>query len=111
MLALAGYPLGLKPLFLDRAADTPGAQVAPTLIGELEDEARLAELAARSDVLTFDWENVPAAALAPLRKVTAIRPPAAALQTSAKSPFQIRFGAANSENSKANSRNQWIRYA
>jgi 5-(carboxyamino)imidazole ribonucleotide synthase len=82
MLALAAYPLGLKCLFLDRGADTPGAQVAPTLIGELEDGELLAELAASSDVLTFDWENISGAALAPLEKLTAIRPPPAALTIS-----------------------------
>jgi 5-(carboxyamino)imidazole ribonucleotide synthase len=82
MLALAAYPLGLRTLFLDRSADAPGAQVAPILLGDLDDPARLAELAARSDVLTFDWENISGSALAPLAKLVAIRPSAAALQVS-----------------------------
>ncbi len=82
MLALAGYPLGMHCLFLDRAADTPGGQVAPTLVGDLEDGALLAELARRSDVLTFDWENISGSALAPLEKLTVIRPPPAALAVS-----------------------------
>jgi len=80
MLALAGYPLGLHCEFLDRDAGSPGGQVAPILVGDLDDPARLAELAARSDVLTFDWENLSAGALAPLARLTAIRPPAAALR-------------------------------
>jgi len=82
MLALAGYPLGLRCEFLDRTADTPGAQVAPSLIGSLEDPALLAELARRTEVLTFDWENVPGAALAPLERLTRVRPPRAALEVS-----------------------------
>jgi 5-(carboxyamino)imidazole ribonucleotide synthase len=82
MLALAGYPLGIRCLFLDRNADAPGAQVAPIRVGELEDHAALRELASRSDVLTFDWENISSTALAPLEKVTAIRPPRAALEVS-----------------------------
>jgi 5-(carboxyamino)imidazole ribonucleotide synthase len=82
MMALAGYPLGLKCLFLDRSGDAPGAQVAPIVLGELEDAARLAELAARSDVVTFDWENIAEAALAPLEKLSVIRPPRAALAVS-----------------------------
>jgi len=82
MLALAGYPLGIKTVFVDRSADTPGAQVAPILVGDLEDPARLAELAARSDVLTFDWENISGAALAPLERLIAIRPSPAALKVS-----------------------------
>jgi 5-(carboxyamino)imidazole ribonucleotide synthase len=82
MLALAGYPLGVRCVFLDRSADAPGAQVAPILVGDLEDPARLAELAARSDVVTFDWENISGWALAPLEKLTMIRPPRAALEVS-----------------------------
>jgi 5-(carboxyamino)imidazole ribonucleotide synthase len=82
MLALAGYPIGVRCLFLDRSAETPGAQVAPTLVGNLEDAARLAELASRSDVLTFDLENISGGALAPLEKITQVRPPRAALEVS-----------------------------
>ena len=82
MLALAGYPLGLRSLFLDRSADAPGAQVAPILLGELDDPARLTELAASSDVVTFDWENIPGAALAPLTTLTMVRPPRQALEVS-----------------------------
>jgi 5-(carboxyamino)imidazole ribonucleotide synthase len=82
MMALAGYPLGLHCLFLDRSADAPGAQVAPILLGELDDPARLTELATASDVVTFDWENLPGAALAPLETLTMIRPPRGALEVS-----------------------------
>jgi 5-(carboxyamino)imidazole ribonucleotide synthase len=82
MLALAGYPLGVRCLFLDRSSESPGAQVAPSLIGELEDAARLNELASRSDVVTFDWENISGSALEPLEKITRVRPPRAALEVS-----------------------------
>jgi 5-(carboxyamino)imidazole ribonucleotide synthase len=82
MLALAGYPLGVRCLFLDRGADSPGAQVAPSLIGDLQDPALLAELASRSDVVTFDWENISGSALKPLEKITRVRPPRAALEAS-----------------------------
>lgn len=82
MLALAGYPLGLRCLFLDRSADAPGAQVAPILTGELEDPARLIELASQSDVVTFDWENIAGEALAPIEALTTLRPPRQALETS-----------------------------
>jgi 5-(carboxyamino)imidazole ribonucleotide synthase len=82
MLALAGYPLGLRCLFLDRSAQSPGAQVAATLVGDLEDAAQLAELASRSDVVTFDWENISGRALRPLEKLTKVRPPRIALEVS-----------------------------
>jgi 5-(carboxyamino)imidazole ribonucleotide synthase len=82
MLALAGYPLGLRCEFLDRDAVTPGGQVAPILVGELDDARLLAELASRSDVLTFDWENLSAQALAPIKRLTRIRPSPTALRIS-----------------------------
>jgi 5-(carboxyamino)imidazole ribonucleotide synthase len=82
MMALAGYPLGVRCSFLDRSADAPGAQVAPILVGPLEDVALLKDLASRSDVVTFDWENISGKALAPLESVTSIRPPRAALEVS-----------------------------
>jgi 5-(carboxyamino)imidazole ribonucleotide synthase len=82
MLALAGYPLGIRCLFLDRSATAPAAQVAPIITGDLEDAAKLADLAARSDVVTFDWENISGGALAPLEKLTRVRPPRAALELS-----------------------------
>jgi 5-(carboxyamino)imidazole ribonucleotide synthase len=82
MLALAGYPLGVRCLFLDRSADAPGAQVSPILVGDLQDPELLRELARRSDVVTFDWENIAGAALAPLERLTAVRPPRPALEVS-----------------------------
>jgi len=82
MMALAGYPLGLTCTFLDRSATAPGAQVAPIVLGELDDPARLRELALSSDVLTFDWENIPGAAMKPLEALTALRPPRRALEVS-----------------------------
>jgi 5-(carboxyamino)imidazole ribonucleotide synthase len=81
MLALAGYPLGLDFLFLDREAGTPAHQVAPSLLGSFTDTALLHELASRCSVVTFDWENVPAAALDALESKVAIAPPRAALAT------------------------------
>jgi 5-(carboxyamino)imidazole ribonucleotide synthase len=81
MLALAGYPLGLDFLFLDKAPGTPAHQVAPSLFGEFTDAALLEELASRCEVVTFDWENVPAAALDVLESRVAIAPPRAALAT------------------------------
>jgi 5-(carboxyamino)imidazole ribonucleotide synthase len=74
MLALAGYPLGQDFLFLDRSADTPGGQVAPILCGEFTDRSLLADLAERSDVLTFDWENISVEALRELKKGNGKRP-------------------------------------
>lgn len=82
MMALAGYPLGLDCLFLDATADTPGGQVAPILTGAFTDRRLLGELARRSDVLTFDWENVSLDSLAALPRRVPVYPPLRALATS-----------------------------
>jgi 5-(carboxyamino)imidazole ribonucleotide synthase len=81
MMALAGYPLGLDFLFLDAQPGTPANQVAPQLTGSFTDPALLADLAGRCSVVTFDWENVPAAALDVLEARVVIAPPRAALAT------------------------------
>ncbi len=79
MLALAGYPLGLDFLFLDRSAETPAGRIAPVLAGALDDPALLTELARRSDVLSFDWENISIDALRTAARGTRIAPPLKAL--------------------------------
>ena len=79
MMALAGYPLGLDFLFLDKDADTPGGQVAPILAGELADRGLLGRLAESCEVLTFDWENIPVEALERLPGKARIAPPLRAL--------------------------------
>lgn len=79
MLALAGYPLGLRFELLDHAADACAGQLAPLTVGEF-DAATVAALAARCDVLTFDWENVPVAALRDAARARPVHPPLAALE-------------------------------
>jgi 5-(carboxyamino)imidazole ribonucleotide synthase len=82
MLALAGYPLGVDFLFLDPAARPPAAALAPHLHGSFTDRRLLGALARRSEVITFDWENVSVAALRALRQDVRICPPLAALAAS-----------------------------
>jgi 5-(carboxyamino)imidazole ribonucleotide synthase len=71
MLALAGYPLALQFRFLDTQADSPGGQVAPIITGPFDDPHSLERLAAETDLVTYEFENVPVEAL---RKVAATRP-------------------------------------
>jgi 5-(carboxyamino)imidazole ribonucleotide synthase len=79
MMALAGYPLGLEFLFLDRDARTPGGRVGPILAGDLTDRGLLGTLSERCEVLTFDWENIPVEALENLPGNAHIAPPLRAL--------------------------------
>ena len=60
MLALAGAPLGVRFLVVDNVADACASQVAPLLVADWRDFAALEKFAARIDVATFDFENVPA---------------------------------------------------
>jgi 5-(carboxyamino)imidazole ribonucleotide synthase len=79
MLALAGYPLGLDFLFLDPAEGAPAGQVAPQIRGAFTDRRLLGQLARKSEVITFDWENVSVESLRRLPRGTRICPPVAAL--------------------------------
>jgi 5-(carboxyamino)imidazole ribonucleotide synthase len=60
MLALAAAPLGVKTLVVDGSADACAGQVAPLVVADWTDYAALEAFAARVDVVTFDFENVPA---------------------------------------------------
>ncbi|WP_449429186.1 5-(carboxyamino)imidazole ribonucleotide synthase [Rhodanobacter umsongensis] len=60
MLALAAAPLGVKTLVVDSSADACAGQVAPLVVADWVDYAALEAFAAQVDVVTFDFENVPA---------------------------------------------------
>ena len=79
MLALAGYPLGLRFQILDPAVDACAGQVAPLIQGDYDDPVQLERLADWADVVTFDFENVPAAAAHVLAGRVEFHPPAEAL--------------------------------
>ncbi|MCW2004981.1 5-(carboxyamino)imidazole ribonucleotide synthase [Xanthomonas campestris] len=79
MLVLAGAPLGLRFAVFDPAADACAGQVAPLQVGAFDDAAALAAFAAQVDVLTFDFENVPAASAQQLATQVPVFPNPAAL--------------------------------
>ncbi len=79
MLALAGYPLGLKFMVLDPGADVCAASVAEQLQGAYDDESLLAELAAKVDIVSYEFENVPARAVELLADKVPVYPPRQAL--------------------------------
>ena len=60
MMALSAAPLGLRFLVMDTVADACAGQFAPLIVGDWRDEAALSEFASKVDVVTFDFENVPA---------------------------------------------------
>jgi 5-(carboxyamino)imidazole ribonucleotide synthase len=79
MLALAGVPLGLRFLVLDPSAESCAGQCAPLQVGGFDDEDALAEFASKVDVVTFDFENVPASSAQWLAERVPVFPGARAL--------------------------------
>jgi 5-(carboxyamino)imidazole ribonucleotide synthase len=64
MLAVAASRLGFDVAVLEREADSPAGRVAMKLIvGAYDDPTALAELAELTDLVTYEFENVPAASV------------------------------------------------
>ena len=64
MLAEAASRLGFDIVVLERDADSPAGRVAVrTLVGAYDDPGALDELARHAGVVTYEFENVPAAAV------------------------------------------------
>lgn len=82
MLALAAAPLGIHCTVIDPSPDA-GAQIAADhVVAAYDDVEALRQLAASNDVVTFEFENVPALALAAIAADGNIAPPPRALETS-----------------------------
>ena len=84
MLALAAARLGFDVAVLAREADSPAGRVsAREIVGGYGDPEALRALAEISDVITFEFENVPGAAIAALEaEGFAVSPPGRALAVS-----------------------------
>jgi 5-(carboxyamino)imidazole ribonucleotide synthase len=74
MIALAGYPLGLEFIFLDPSADACANRLGEHLHGDYSDPELLAQLAERADVVTYEFENVPAPVAEFLASHTQVHP-------------------------------------
>ena len=93
MLAMAAARLGFDAIILSPHADCPAGRVAAgAIIAPYEDDAALAALAEACDVITIEFENVPAAALEALAAQGAeIAPNARALAVSQDRLEEKRF--------------------
>jgi 5-(carboxyamino)imidazole ribonucleotide synthase len=80
MLAEAGARVGIECRTLDPAPDAPASRVAPSIVAAYDDEAALAELASASDVVTYEFENVPVASARFLAERVAVFPPPESLE-------------------------------
>lgn len=102
MLAMAAAHLSYRSVILDPDTGCPAGQVAAhQIVAAYDDPAALAELARRSDVVTYEFENVPVAAAERLASLTALHPPARALSVAqdrlAEKTFLNRAGIVTAE--------------
>ncbi len=81
MLALAGYPLGLEFTILEPAADACAGPLATHLQSAYDDPEALEWLTRHTGCITYEFENVPAEALARLQQDVPVHPSPAALAT------------------------------
>ncbi len=82
MLALAGYPLGIRVKHLGAAHDTSAREVAEQITADYGDKAALAHFAHGVDAITYEWENVPVEAARFLEQFAPVHPRPAALEFS-----------------------------
>jgi 5-(carboxyamino)imidazole ribonucleotide synthase len=91
MLALAAARLGLKAHIYSPEADAPAFQVCDThMQAPYDDRAALARFARDCDVVTFEFENVPAETIDCIATLVPVRPSAATLRVT-----QDRFAEKN----------------
>lgn len=66
MMAQAAEPLGLDIRVLDPSSEAPAGRVAHLVVGAYDDPSALDRVSAGADVVTYEFENVPGAAVARL---------------------------------------------
>jgi 5-(carboxyamino)imidazole ribonucleotide synthase len=92
MLAMAAARLGFRIVILEPQADCPAAQVADRqIVAAYDDPAGLAKLAAASDVVTYEFENVPVEAAERLAREVPVYPPPRALEMAQDRLTEKRF--------------------
>ncbi|HAO2891900.1 TPA: 5-(carboxyamino)imidazole ribonucleotide synthase, partial [Escherichia coli] len=92
MLAMAAARLGYRTVILEPQADCPAAQVAnEQIVAAYDDPDALERLAELSDVITYEFENVPVDAAETLNESTPVFPPPEALKVSQDRVTEKRF--------------------
>jgi 5-(carboxyamino)imidazole ribonucleotide synthase len=80
MLSIAALPLGLRCIFVDPASDAPVDVFASRIRAEYADETALLQLANNSDIITYEFENVPVASARMLTDLCPVFPAPTALE-------------------------------
>ena len=82
MIALAGYPLGVRFKHIGTAQDTSAGQVSEQITAAYEDTDALIQFAEGLDVVTYESENVPLDAARVIAEFVPLQPPVSALEAS-----------------------------
>jgi len=80
MLGQAGQSLGIECVFLDPSEDPPAQNTGTVVRCAFEDVDGIRQFASRVDVLTYEFENVPVAAIESIAADVDVYPPPAALR-------------------------------
>ena len=80
MLALAGTPLGMNFAFLDPAPDACAQALGEHIRADYDDKDHLSRLAEEVDLVTFEFESVPAETVAFLSQFVPVYPSAESLR-------------------------------
>lgn len=91
MLALAGYPLGLRFRLLDPAPGAPAGALAQHVVGDYGDPEALARFADGVELVTYEFENVPVGAARALAERVPVYPPPEALEAAQDRLVEKRF--------------------
>jgi 5-(carboxyamino)imidazole ribonucleotide synthase len=92
MLAMAAARLGFRTCVLEPQRDCPAAQLCnEQIVAAYDDAAALADLAARCDVVTYEFENIASDAVRPLQEAGLLRPGALALEIAQDRLVEKRF--------------------
>ncbi len=91
MIALAGYPLNVEFIILDPSDEAGAVGLAEHLHGDYNDEALLALLAEKADVVTYEFENVPVEVASFLADHTRVYPAPNALAVSQDRLYEKEF--------------------
>jgi 5-(carboxyamino)imidazole ribonucleotide synthase len=92
MLSLAAKPMGYKVIVLDPDPNCPTSSVCDEVIAaKFDDAVALEKLAALCDVVTLEFENVPASGLAILEAKVPLRPSAKVLEIARNRILEKQF--------------------
>ncbi|NBR05064.1 MAG: 5-(carboxyamino)imidazole ribonucleotide synthase [Planctomycetes bacterium] len=91
MLALAGMPLGFKFIFLDPSHSSPASWLGEQIVAPFEDAPALQKLVDSSELITYEFENIPVSVVRKLAQARAVFPHPKALESSQDRLLEKQF--------------------